>query len=274
MMKTKMPLSSKLYMALIIFFLYAPIFVLFLYSFNASESTSVFTGFSLRWYKTLLNDTESIKALYNTLILAVASSAVSTVMGTAAAVGIHSVKNKWVKSTAMTVTNIPMMNPEIVTGISMMLLFVFVGRLVGIVNVLGFWTMLIAHVTFNLPYVILSVMPKLKQIDRHLPEAAMDLGCTPMRAFIKVILPGIMPGVISGMIMAFTLSLDDFVISYFTTGPSFQTLPIRIFSMTKKRVTPDMYALSTIIFAVVFVLLVLVNVAQNRNENKEKGAGK
>lgn len=274
MMKTKMPLSSKLYMALIIFFLYAPILVLFLYSFNASESTSVFTGFSLRWYKTLLNDTESIKALYNTLILAVASSAVSTVMGTAAAVGIHSVKNKWVKSTAMTVTNIPMMNPEIVTGISMMLLFVFVGRLVGIVNVLGFWTMLIAHVTFNLPYVILSVMPKLKQIDRHLPEAAMDLGCTPMRAFIKVILPGIMPGVISGMIMAFTLSLDDFVISYFTTGPSFQTLPIRIFSMTKKRVTPDMYALSTIIFAVVFVLLVLVNVAQNRNENKEKGAGK
>lgn len=274
MMKTKMPLASKLYMALIIFFLYAPILVLFLYSFNASESTSVFTGFSLRWYKTLLNDTESIKALYNTLILAVASSVISTVMGTAAAVGIHSVKNKWVKSTAMTVTNIPMMNPEIVTGISMMLLFVFVGRLVGIVNVLGFWTMLIAHVTFNLPYVILSVMPKLKQIDRHLPEAAMDLGCTPMRAFIKVILPGIMPGVISGMIMAFTLSLDDFVISYFTTGPSFQTLPIRIFSMTKKRVTPDMYALSTIIFAVVFVLLVLVNVAQNRNENKDKGVGK
>lgn len=274
MIKKKMPLASKLYMALIIFFLYAPIFVLFLYSFNSSESTSVFAGFSLRWYKTLLNDTESIKALYNTLILAVASSAISTVMGTAAAVGIHSVKNKWIKSTAMTVTNIPMMNPEIVTGISMMLLFVFVGRLVGIVNVLGFWTMLIAHVTFNLPYVILSVMPKLKQIDRHLPEAAMDLGCTPIKAFIKVIFPGIMPGVISGMIMAFTLSLDDFVISYFTTGPSFQTLPIRIFSMTKKRVTPDMYALSTIIFAVVFILLVLVNVAQNRNENKEKGVGK
>ena len=274
MIKKKMPLASKLYMALIIFFLYARIFVLFLYSFNSSESTSVFAGFSLRWYKTLLNDTESIKALYNTLILAVASSAISTVMGTAAAVGIHSVKNKWIKSTAMTVTNIPMMNPEIVTGISMMLLFVFVGRLVGIVNVLGFWTMLIAHVTFNLPYVILSVMPKLKQIDRHLPEAAMDLGCTPIKAFIKVILPGIMPGVISGMIMAFTLSLDDFVISYFTTGPSFQTLPIRIFSMTKKRVTPDMYALSTIIFAVVFILLVLVNVAQNRNENKEKGVGK
>lgn len=275
MTKTKMPLASKLYMALIIFFLYAPIIVLFLYSFNANESTSVFTGFSLRWYKALLNDTESIKALYNTLILAVASSAISTVMGTAAAVGIHSVKNKWIKSASMTVTNIPMMNPEIVTGISMMLLFVFVGRLVGVVNVLGFWTMLIAHVTFNLPYVILSVMPKLKQIDKHLPEAAMDLGCTPMKAFIKVILPGIMPGVISGMIMAFTLSLDDFVISYFTTGPSFQTLPIRIFSMTKKRVTPDMYALSTIIFAVVFVLLVLVNVAQNRNEKKnEKGVGK
>lgn len=269
MTKTKMPLASKLYMTLIIIFLYAPIFVLVLYSFNASESTSVFSGFSLRWYESLLHDTESIKALYNTLILAISSSAISTVIGTAAAVGIHSLKNKWVKSAALSVTNIPMMNPDIVTGISMMLLFVFVGKLLGIVNVLGFWTMLIAHVTFNLPYIILSVMPKLKQIDRHLPEAAMDLGCTPVKAFFKVILPGIMPGVISGMIMAFTLSLDDFVISYFTTGPSFQTLPIRIFSMTKKRVTPDMYALSTIIFAVVFILLLCVNIAQNRSEKNE-----
>lgn len=268
MTQKKMPLISKFYMGLILLFLYAPIFVLFLYSFNDSESTSVFVGFSLKWYKALFNDSESVKALYNTLILAVSSSIISTVMGTAAAVGIYSLKNKWLKSSVMYVTNIPMMNPDIVTGISMMLLFVFVGKLLGIVNVLGFWTMLIAHVTFNLPYIILSVMPKLKQIDKHLSEAAMDLGCTAVQAFFKVTLPGIMPGVISGMIMAFTLSLDDFVISYFTTGPSFQTLPIRIFSMTKKRVTPDMYALSTIIFIVVFVLLLAVNIAQNKSDKK------
>lgn len=255
-------------MLLVFLFLYAPIFVLFIYSFNASSSTSVFTGFSLRWYEALLKDEESIKALYNTLILAVTSAAVSTVMGTAAAVGIHALKNKYIKSTVMTVTNIPMMNPEIVTGISMMLLFVFVGKLLDMTNVLGFWTMLIAHVTFNLPYVILNVMPKLRQLDVHLPEAAMDLGCTPVKAFFKVVMPSIMSGIVSGMIMAFTLSLDDFVISYFTTGPSFQTLPIRIFSMTKKRVKPDMYALSTIIFLAVLILLILVNVAQARSEKK------
>ncbi len=269
-MKKKMSLSSKLYILLILLFLYAPIFVLFLYSFNSSESTSVFMGFSLKWYKALLNDRESIKALYNTLILAVSSSVIATVMGTAAAIGINSLKKKWVKSSVMTVTNIPMMNPEIVTGISMMLLFVFVGRLVGSVDILGFKTMLIAHVTFNLPYVILSVMPRLRQLDRHLPEAAMDLGCTPLKAFFRVTLPGILPGIVSGMIMAFTLSLDDFVISYFTTGPTFQTLPIRIFSMTKKRVKPDMYALSSIVFIAILVLLILVNVAQNRNVKKPK----
>ncbi len=267
-MKKKTSPMSKLYMLLVFLFLYAPIFVLFIYSFNASSSTSVFTGFSLRWYEALLKDEESIKALYNTLILAVTSAAVSTVMGTAAAVGIHALKNKYIKSTVMTVTNIPMMNPEIVTGISMMLLFVFVGKLLDMTNVLGFWTMLIAHVTFNLPYVILNVTPKLRQLDVHLPEAAMDLGCTPVKAFFKVVMPSIMPGIVSGMIMAFTLSLDDFVISYFTTGPSFQTLPIRIFSMTKKRVKPDMYALSTIIFLAVLILLILVNVAQARSEKK------
>ena len=271
---TKTSLASKICLALVFIFLYAPMVVMMVFSFNGTESTYIFEGFSLQWYEKLFHDKATMDALKNTVVLAVISAAIATVLGTLASIGINSMRNKFVKSSVMTVTNIPMMNPEIVTGISMMLLFVFVGRLVGIVNVLGFWTMLIAHVTFNLPYVILSVMPKLKQIDRNLPEAAMDLGCTPIKAFIKVILPGIMPGVISGMIMAFTLSLDDFVISYFTTGPSFQTLPIRIFSMTKKRVTPDMYALSTIIFAVVFILLVLVNVAQNRNENKEKGVGK
>ena len=161
-----------------------------------------------------------------------------------------------------------MMNPEIVTGISMMLLFIFCAKLVGKTDALGFTTMLVAHITFNLPYVILSVLPKLRQLDKYLPEAAMDLGCTPLQAFFKVVLPSISTGIVSGLMMSFTLSLDDFVISYFTQGPSFETLPIRIFSMTKKRVTPDMYALSTLIFVIILVLLVVLNISQIRGEKK------
>ncbi len=273
-MKNKMPVASKIYIFFLFLFLYAPIFVLVLYSFNSSASTGVFTGFSLRWYKSLMSDSESLRALYNTLILAVTSSVISTLIGSAAAVGISAIKNRYVKSSVMTVTNVPMMNPEIVTGVSMMLLFVFVGRIFGALNVLSFKTMLIAHITFELPYVILSVMPKLRQSDPHLPEAAMDLGCGPVKAFLRVVLPDIIPGVLSGFIMAFTLSLDDFVISYFTQGPTFETLPIRIFSMTKKRVKPDMYALSAIVFAAVFIMLVLVNVAQARNDKKELASDK
>ncbi|MCM1544656.1 MAG: ABC transporter permease subunit, partial [Ruminococcus sp.] len=184
-MKTKMSPLAKLYVALIMIFLYAPIIVMIVFSFNNSPSTSVMSGFSLRWYRSLLSDSATINALYNTLILAVTSSLCATVIGTAAAVGINAMKNKLIKRATMSVTNIPMMNPEIVTGISMMLLFVFVGRLIGVTDVLGFWTMLIAHITFNLPYVILSVLPKLRQLDPHLPEAAMDLGCTPIQAFFK-----------------------------------------------------------------------------------------
>lgn len=278
-MKTKMSPLSKAYVALIMIFLYAPILVMIFFSFNSSVSTSVFSGFSLRWYESLLHDSETIKSLYNTLILAVCSSLIATVTGTAAAVGIDAFKRKWTKKATMSVTNIPMMNPEIVTGISMMLLFVFVAKLIGVTDALGFGTMLIAHITFNLPYVILSVLPKLRQLDPHLPEAAMDLGCTPVRAFFKVTLPSISTGITSGMMMAFTLSLDDFVISYFTQGPGFETLPIRIFSMTKKRVTPDMYALSTLIFVAILLLLVLLNVTQARGEKKmrnklEKGGDK
>lgn len=267
-MRMKMSPLSKLYVAFIMMLLYAPIVVMIVFSFNSSASTSVMTGFSLKWYESLLHDSATINALKNTLILAVTSSLVATVMGTAAAVGINVYKNKFVKNTVMGVTNIPMMNPEIVTGISMMLLFVFCARLIGVTDALGFGTMLVAHVTFNLPYVILSVLPKLRQMDKYLPEAAMDLGCTPIQSFFKVTLPSISTGIVSGLMMSFTLSLDDFVISYFTQGPSFETLPIRIFSMTKKRVTPDMYALSTLIFVVILLLLVLLNVAQVRGEKK------
>lgn len=268
MIKKKMPAASKAYIALTFLFLYAPIIVLILYSFNSTASTSVFTGFSLKWYKSLIHDEASLRSLYNTLILAVTSSVIATVLGSAAAVGINAIRNKYVRSAVMTTTNIPMMNPEIVTGVSMMLLFVFVGRLVGVKSILSFQTMLIAHITFELPYVILNVMPKLRQTDPHLPEAAMDLGCGPVKAFFKAVLPDIVPGIVSGFIMAFTLSLDDFVISYFTQGPTFETLPIRIFSMTKKRVKPDMYALSAIVFAAVLLMLILVNTAQARSDKK------
>ncbi len=267
-MRIKMSPLSKLYVAFIMMLLYAPIVVMIVFSFNSSASTSVMTGFSFKWYQSLLHDSATINALKNTLILAVSSSLIATIMGTAAAVGINVYRNKIIKKTVMGVTNIPMMNPEIVTGISMMLLFVFCARLIGVTDALGFGTMLVAHVTFNLPYVILSVLPKLRQMDKYIPEAAMDLGCTPIQSFFKVTLPSISTGIVSGLMMSFTLSLDDFVISYFTQGPSFETLPIRIFSMTKKRVTPDMYALSTLIFVVILLLLVLLNVAQVRGEKK------
>ena len=260
--------TRNIYTALVFIFLYMPIFVLILYSFNSSNSTSTFEGFSLKWYRELFSDSATLDALKNTLILAILSALISTVIGTMAAYGINKMQNKYVKGSVMSVTKIPMMNPEIVTGISMMLLFVFVGVMLGGKSSLGFGTVLIAHVTFNLPYVILSVMPKFKQMDKSLPEAALDLGCTPIQSFFKVELPQILPGIISGLIMAFTLSLDDFVISYFTIGSGFETLPIRIYSMTKKRVTPDMYALSTLIFVSILILLLVSNLVSDKNKEK------
>ncbi len=262
-----MKILSRIYIALILVFLYAPILVMVIFSFNSAESVWVFESFSLDWYKELIFNGAMLTALEHTLIIAVLSAVISTVVGTAAAVGIVAIRNKITKSVVMSVTNIPMMNADIVTGISLMLLFVFVGNLIGLKESLSFITVLIAHITFNLPYVILSVIPKLKQTDAHLSEAALDLGCTPFKAFFKVVLPSISSGVFSGFIMAFTLSLDDFVISYFTCG-HYQTLPIVIYNMTKKTVTPDAYALSTIIFVVIFGLLVLYNTLQNKNDKK------
>lgn len=270
-MKNKTSFISKLYIALIFVFLYAPIVVMMLFSFNSTPSTYTFGGFSLYWYKEMFNDAVAMKALQNTVVLAVCTAAAATVLGILASVGLFNSRNKLYKKSMMTATNIPMMNPEIVTGIAMMLLFVFAGSLVNRTNVLGFWTLLIAHVTFALPYVILNVMPKLRQLDMHIYEAAVDLGCKPSKAFFKVVMPEIISGIITGCVMSFTLSLDDFIISYFTNGPSFQTLPIYIFSMTKKRVKPDMYALSTLMFVVILVLLILMNLAQNRAERKGKG---
>ena len=264
-----MKTASKVYTAIIFVFLFAPIAILLVFSFNEAKSLSVFSGFSMKWYYELINDEATLESVRNTLLLAVSAMVISTVMGTAASVGIYRLRNRWMRSALNTVTDIPMTNPDIITGISLMLMFVFVGRLFGLSQSLSFWTMLIAHVTFCLPYVILQVLPRLRQMDPALPEAAQDLGCTPLRAFFKVTIPEIMPGILTGAIMAFTMSLDDFVISYFTSGAGFQTLPIRIYNMTKKTVTPKMYALATIIFFVILALLIISNLT-DRDPAKPK----
>lgn len=267
--------ASRIYLCIIFAILYIPILTLILFSFNGSESTASFTGFSLEWYRKLFSDEAAFVALRNTLILAVCSSALSTVIGTAAAEGIYRMKRKWFKTLVTSVTDVPMMNPDIVTGVSFMLFFAAV---VGIFKIsdyddIGFFAMLIAHTTFCLPYVILNVLPRINELGNSLTEAALDLGCTPVQAFFKVKLPNIMPGVISGAVMAFTLSLDDFVISYFVSPSNFQTLPLLIYSMTKKTVKPDMYALSTLIIVTVFTLLIISNIKDFRKTDKKARKG-
>ena len=260
---------SRIYTALVMAFLFAPIVILIVFSFNDAKSLSVFSEFSVRWYKELFRDSETLTSVRNTLVLAVSSSVIATVLGTAAAVGMNKLRSRYVRTVFDSVTDIPMINPDIITGISLMLMFVFVGRFFGAATSLNFWTMLLAHITFSLPYVIMEVLPKLQQMDKSLPEAAMDLGCTPLKAFFKVEIPEISSGIITGLIMAFTLSLDDFVISYFTAGNGFQTLPIRIYNMTKKTVTPKMYALATIIFFVILGLLLLANLRGDGEDAKK-----
>lgn len=256
---------SRVYTFLIFLFLYAPILVLIVFSFNDTKTSSrtVWSGFSLKWYQKLFEDRLILEALRNTLVIAVVAAAAATVLGTLAAIGINSMK-RLPRRVMMNITNFPMVNPEIVTGVSLMLLFVFAVRLFG-GRSLGMGSLIAAHITFCLPYVILSVLPKLRQMDPNLYEAAQDLGCPPARAFFKVVLPEIAPGIVTGMIMAFTLSIDDFVISYFTSGTT-QTLPIYIYSMTRKRVSPEINALSTVLFAVVMALLIVVNVRQSRDK--------
>ena len=260
---------SRFYLALVYVFLYAPIAVLIFFSFNAGRSTAVFEGFSLKWYGEVVKDSATLTALQNTLVLAVLSSIAATVIGTAAAVGIDRMRSKVLKSATMSITNVPMMNPDIVTGISMMLLFVAVFGATGLLRP-GFGTLVIAHITFCIPYVILSVLPKLNQMNPSIYEAAQDLGCPPFRAFVKVVIPEIMPGIITGMMMAFTLSLDDFVISYFTSGSTSQTLPMVIYSMTKRRINPKINALSALMFVIVLALLVAINLRQMNDLARRK----
>ncbi|MGN0597814.1 MAG: ABC transporter permease [Ruminiclostridium sp.] len=256
---------GKIYMALVFLFLYVPIFVLIVFSFNESKSRSVFTGFTFDWYVKLFKNDIIISSLVNTLIIAVVASIAATILGTLAAIGINSMK-KLPKAIVMNITNMPIINPEIVTGVSLMLLFVFFAARMNLE--FGFVTLLIAHITFDVPYVILNIMPKFKQMDPHLYEAAQDLGCSPFKAFLRVVLPEIMPGVVSGFLMAFTFSLDDFVISYFTCGSTSQTLPITIYSMTRRKVSPEINALSTIIFVAVLVILIVKNIIENKQAKR------
>ena len=245
-------------------FLYIPMAVLIVASFNTGKDIANFEGFTLQRYVELFHDDHLLQLLRNSLIISVVSTAVATGFGTVAAVGIHNLKPK-LRKVVMSLTNIPMTNPDIVTGVSLSLLFVFVGtKMLGQRDALTFWTLLIAHITFNLPYVILNVMPKLQQMDTSLTDAAMDLGCTPLQSFFKVTLHEIMPGIVSGAIMAFTMSLDDFVISYFVTGLDFVTLPVEIYSYTKKPIQPKVYAMFTLLFLLIFALMVTMNLLQLR----------
>ncbi len=259
-------ISSKLYIALVFIFLYAPIFVLIAYSFNESKSRTVWTGFTFDWYIKLFNNEVILKSLANTLIIAFIAAVISTILGTAAAIGIYNMK-KISRTIIINTTYIPIMNSEMVTGVSLMLLFVAL-------NIdLGFFTLILAHITFCVPYVILNVLPKLRQMNRNLYDAALDLGCNPFQAFRHVIIPEIMPGIVTGFLMSITYSIDDFIISYFTTGADSQTLPITIYSMTRRKVSPEVNALSAIIFVVVLVVLLIINFKDLKGAPRKKKKG-
>ena len=277
---------NRLFMGLVFLFLYAPIFLLIVFSFNDGNSSVVWKGFSLHWYVELFQDRLIMQSIYTTLLVSLLATAIATVAGTFASIGFYAMRRRW-RDPLMTVNSIPMMNADIVTGVSLCLLFVAVFglwnefaenyrltfSLFGAVYritfprlTLGFGTLLIAHISFNIPYVILSVGPKLRQMDKNLVDAAQDLGCTWFQAFWKVILPEIMPGIVSGALIAFTMSVDDFVISYFTAGSATSTLAMAIYGMTKKRVSPEINAVSTLLFVTVLALLVIVNVREARAE--------
>lgn len=245
-------------------FLYLPIFVLMIFSFNNSKSRVIWSGFTFKWYFRLFENQEILSAFYNTLIIAGVSSLLATVLGLVASIGIVRSK-KITRSAVMGLTNIPLINPEIVTGISLMLMFVFLYNNLGIFKP-GLFTLICAHTTFCLPYTILSIMPKLRQMDSNIYEAAQDLGCNSAQAFFKVVLPQIIPGVITGLIISFTMSIDDFVISYFTGGTT-QTLPITVYSMTRKIVSPEINALSSLLFLVVFALLLIINLRKEKDKS-------
>lgn len=279
----KHSISGRILMALVFVFLYAPIAVLIVFSFNSTKSRTVWTGFTFDWYSQLFHDSTIMSSLYVTLLVSALAALIATVAGTVAAVGIYNMKRRH-RNAVLALNNVPVINADIITGVSMSLLFIssaailtkvslavssFLGMNINLGFRLGFGTLLIAHITFNVPYVILSVLPKLRQLDNNLLEAAQDLGATWIQAFFKVIIPQIRPGIINGLIIAFTMSVDDFVISYFTAG-HVQTLSMTIYAMTKKRITPEINALSTLLFITVLLMLIIINVRQTSQEKKLK----
>lgn len=255
--------GGKIYLFLIFVFLYGPIATLIVLSFNESKFRGRWGGFSLKWYESLFSSREIMEALWTTLLLAFLSALVATILGTAVSFAMNQMK-RLPKMILMTVTNIPMLNADIVTGISLMLLFIALNYR------MGFSSVLLAHITFNLPYVVLSVLPKLKQINKSVYEAALDLGASRGYAFIKVIFPDILPGILTGFLLSFTMSLDDFVITHFTKGMGVDTLSTKIYAEVRKGIKPEIYALSTIMFVAVFIMLVMINRKNGKNENKER----
>lgn len=260
-MKTK-TILQKIYISLIFLFLYAPIATLMVLSFNASRTRAKWGGFTMKWYLSLFDNSAILQALYNTMLIALLSAFFATVIGTIACISISAMKRRN-RAILMGITNIPMLNAEIVTGISLMLLFITLGVK------FGFMTILLSHITFNIPFVILSVMPRMKQLNPSVYEAALDLGASHIYAFFKVVFPDILPGVLSGFLMAFTMSLDDFIITHFTKGPGVDTLSTKIYTEVKKGIKPEMYSLSTIIFVTVLILLFLVNMSPENKKKKE-----
>ena len=256
---------KNFYLLLIFLFLYAPIVVLMIFSFNDSKSRRLWNGFTTRWYIELFRDADILHSLYVTLLVAVAAAAIATVLGTIAAIGIHNMGRR-AKAAYLTVNNIPMSSSDTIMGVTFMLLFAAIGL------DKGYLTLILAHVTFCTPYVVLNVMPKLRQLDKNAYEAALDLGATPHQALRKVILPEIMPGIVTGAIMAFTMSIDDFVVSYFTAGTTSQPPSVVIYSMTRHRMTPKINAISTILFLIVLVLLIVINMRQSRDEKRREAA--
>jgi spermidine/putrescine transport system permease protein len=262
-----MKIAKKIYIALIFIFLYAPILTLMVLSFNASKTRAKWGGFSIKWYSSLFQSREIMEALGNTLLIAVISSLAATVIGTVACIAMCSMKRR-TRSILLGITNIPMLNADIVTGISLMLLFVSLGIRFGM------GTILLSHITFNIPYVILSVMPRMKQLNPNTYEAALDLGASHVHAFFKVVFPDLLPGILSGMLMAFTMSLDDFIITHFTKGAGVDTLSTKIYTEVKKGIKPEMYALSTLIFVTVLLLLFLANRSSDKKPDGLSDSGK
>lgn len=276
---------GRLSLVLLFLFLYAPIFVLMIFSFNESNSRTVWGGFSLKWYVELFDNRSIMQSLWTTFLVATISTLVATVMGTFAAIGFHNMGRRYRKP-LMTINNIPMMNADIVTGVSMAMFLVAAISLVREVSLwlnevsngmiaevkptTGMTTLIIAHISFNIPYVILSVMPRLRQMDKHLVDAAQDLGCTWFQAFVRVILPELKPGIINGMLIAFTMSVDDFVISFFTAGSSVSTLSMEIYAMTKRKISPEINAISTLLFVTVLLLLVIINLREIKQSKQSK----